>query len=213
MTFYQKLERKLGRHAVPKLMQYICVMYVVGFFIMNLNPLFYWFFLSMDPSKVMHGQIWRIITFLFYPPSGSLLWMLLATFVYYSLGMTLQQVWGDFKYNYFFFQGVLLLVAATLLFYVVTGISLVVFPIYMSFSIFLAYALTFPEATFLFYFIIPIKAKWLAMIEVVIYCFYFLSGSMADKLMIGAALLNVFLFFYLTENRGRRKITKIKDYL
>lgn len=194
-------------------MQYICVMYVVGYVIFYMNPGFYVYYLSLDPQALMRGQIWRIITFLFYPPSMNLLLMILGVLVYYSLGTTLQRIWGDFQYNYFFFQGVLLLVVGALITYLVTGYPLILTPTYMTFSIFLAYALTFPEATFLFYFIIPIKAKWLAGIEVAIYCYYFLSGGLADKLMIGLAFLNVVLFFYLSQHRKRnKKIFNIKDY-
>lgn len=214
MTFYQKLERKLGRFTVPNLMKYICVMYVVGYFILMLNPAFYIYYLSLNPQEILHGQIWRIITFLFYPPSTNFIWMALGVFVYYSLGITLERVWGSFHYNVFFFQGVLLLVLGDLVLYLL-GIPLILFPIYMSFSIFLAYAMTFPDAVFLFYFIIPIKAKWLAGIEMVLYCLMFLTGSVADKAMIALSFLNVALFFFLSQHRtrgGNGKIHNINDY-
>lgn len=195
-------------------MQYICAMYVVGFFIFMFNPAFYIYYLSLNPQELLRGQIWRIITFLFYPPSTNLIWMLLGTFVYYSLGITLERVWGSFHYNVFFFQGVLLLVIGDVLLYLI-GIPLILYPTYMSFSIFLAYALTFPDAMFLFYFFIPIKAKWLAAIEVVMYCVMFLMGGAGDKAMIALSFLNVALFFVLSQHRmkGRGgKVHNINDY-
>lgn len=81
----------------------------------------------------------------------------------------------------------------------------------MSFSIFLAYAITFPDATFLLYFLIPIKASWLAVFEVVLYVFQFITGDLATKVMIGLALLNVALFFFLTTRRPKH-IFHINDY-
>ena len=213
MTIYQKLERKLGRFAVPNLMKYICVMYVVGFLIMLIQPQFYFYYLDLDPEAICHGHIWRILTFLFYPPSTQPIWLAIAVFVYYSLGTTLERVWGTFRDNRFFFMGVFLLVTAGILIYLVTGISLTLYPIYMNFGIFLAYALTFPDATFLLYFIIPIKAKWLAAAEIAIYIFYFLVGSLPTKVMIALALLNVALFFYLLNQKPKyRNIHNIRDY-
>ncbi|SFG31309.1 hypothetical protein [Oribacterium sp. WCC10] len=214
MTIFQKLERKLGRYAIPDLMKYICVIYVVGFLIQMFNPLLYYYYLDLDPEAILHGHIWRIVTFLFYPPSTSVVWMIIATFVYYSLGTTLESLWGTFKYNFFFFTGALMLVVTALLFYIVTGISLQMYPTYMTFSIFLAYALSFPDATFMLYFIIPIKAKWLAIAEVVLYIFMFLTiPDIGTKVAIALSILNVALFFYLSNQRPKnRNVFHINDF-
>ena len=214
MTFYQKLERRFGKYAVPNLMKYICVIYVVGYLIQMFNPLLYFYYLDLDAEAILHGHIWRIITFIFYPPSTSFLWMIVALFVYYSLGMTLERVWGTFKYNFFYFTGVILLVLAAILIYLVTGYSVQLYPTYMTFSIFLAYALTFPETTFLLYFIIPIKAKWLAIAEVVLYLFYFVAlPGLGNKVAILVSLLNVALFFLLTNQRPEnRNIYNMRDF-
>ena len=214
MTFYQKLERKFGKYAVPNLMKYICVIYVVGYLIQMFNPLLYFYYLDLDAEAILHGHIWRIITFIFYPPSTSFLWMIVALFVYYSLGMTLERVWGTFKYNFFYFTGVILLVLAAILIYLVTGYSVQLYPTYMTFSIFLAYALTFPDTTFLLYFIIPIKAKWLAIAEVVLYLFYFVAlPGLGNKVAILVSLLNVALFFLLTNQRPKnRNIYNMRDF-
>lgn len=214
MTFYQKLERRFGKYAVPNLMKYICVIYVVGYLIQMFNPLLYFYYLDLGAEAILHGHIWRIITFIFYPPSTSFLWMIVALFVYYSLGMTLERVWGTFKYNFFYFTGVILLVLAAILIYLVTGYSVQLYPTYMTFSIFLAYALTFPETTFLLYFIIPIKAKWLAIAEVVLYLFYFVAlPGLGNKVAILVSLLNVALFFLLTNQRPKnRNIYNMRDF-
>ena len=214
MTFYQKLERRFGKYAVPNLMKYICVIYVVGYLIQMFNPLLYFYYLDLDAEAILHGHIWRIITFIFYPPSTSFLWMIVALFGYYSLGMTLERVWGTFKYNFFYFTGVILLVLAAILIYLVTGYSVQLYPTYMTFSIFLAYALTFPETTFLLYFIIPIKAKWLAIAEVVLYLFYFVAlPGLGNKVAILVSLLNVALFFLLTNQRPKnRNIYNMRDF-
>lgn len=209
MTFYQRLERKLGRYAVPNLMQYICVMYAVGFLIQISNPLFYYYYLDLDPEAILHGHIWRIVTFLFYYPSRSIFWALLGIWIYYSLGQTLERIWGTFKYNFFFFMGVLLLVLTSLVLYLITGQSIQLYPTFMTFSIFLVYAMTFPDATFMLYFIIPIRAKYLAIGEAVLYLFYFLtslrSGDIGGATAIIVSFVNVGLFYYLTTQKSRRR--------
>ena len=214
MTLFQKLERKFGKYAIPDLMKYICVIYVVGFLIQMFNPLLYYFYLDLDPEAILHGHIWRIVTFLFYPPSTSVIWMIIAVFVYYSLGMTLEQLWGTFKYNFFFFSGAIMLILSALIIYIATGVSLQLYPTYMTFSIFLAYALTFPDATFMLYFIIPIKAKWLAIAEVVLYVFIFLgTPDIGTKVAIALSLLNVALFFYLSNQKPKRNnVFHINDF-
>lgn len=209
MTLYQRLERKLGRYAVPNLMKYICVMYAVGFLIQLSNPLFYYYYLDLDPEAILHGHIWRILTFLFYFPSRNPLWAILGIWVYYSLGQTLERIWGTFKYNFFFWTGVFLLVLGSLLAYLFTGISFQLDPTYMNFSIFLVYALTFPNATFLLYFLIPIQAKYLAIFEAVLYGIFFfqslLGGDFGGALAILLSFLNVGLFYYLTTRKPRRR--------
>ena len=84
----------------------------------------------------------------------------------------------------------------------------------MTFSIFLAYALTFPDTTFLLYFIIPIKAKWLAIAEIVLYAYYFLVlPGIGSKVAILVSLLNVALFFFLTNQRAKpRNIYNMRDF-
>ncbi|SDZ83308.1 hypothetical protein SAMN05216349_101267 [Oribacterium sp. KHPX15] len=215
MTFYQRLERKFGKYAIPDLMKYICVIYVVGYIIMMFNPYYYDYWLALDPDKILHGQIWRIITFLFFPPSFQPIWMVIAVFVYYSLGTTLERMWGTVKYNFFYFSGVLLLVVASLLFYIVTGVSMRLYPTYMTFSIFLAYALTFPDSVFYLYFFIPIKAQWLAIAEVVLYLYMFISAPFlsSTQVEIAVSLLNVALFFFLTNQKQKKSnVFHINDF-
>ena len=175
MSILDRLERKLGRFAVPNLMKYICVMYALGFMIQISAPEFYYFYLDLDPEAILHGHIWRILTFLiFYPASsgfGSIFWAIIGIMVYYSIGRTLEYLWGNFRYNFFFFSGVILYNVAGILIYLVTGVSLQLNPTYMGFSIFLAYALTLPDTVFYLYFFIPIKAKYLAALETLLYLY------------------------------------------
>ena len=217
MSILERLERKLGRFAVPNLMKYICVMYALGFMIQISAPEFYYFYLDLDPEAILHGHIWRILTFLiFYPASsgfGSIFWAIIGIMVYYSIGRTLEYLWGNFRYNFFFFSGVILYNVAGILIYLVTGVSLQLNPTYMGFSIFLAYALTLPDTVFYLYFFIPIKAKYLAALETLLYLYLLVvSPSLGGKLSIVLSFINVLLFFFLMNQGKRKNIFNIRNY-
>ena len=217
MSILDRLERKLGRFAVPNLMKYICVMYALGFMIQISAPEFYYFYLDLDPEAILHGHIWRILTFLiFYPASsgfGSIFWAIIGIMVYYSIGRTLEYLWGNFRYNFFFFSGVILYNVAGILIYLLTGVSLQLNPTYMGFSIFLAYALTLPDTVFYLYFFIPIKAKYLAALETLLYLYLLLvSPSLGGKLSIVLSFINVLLFFFLMNQGKRKNIFNIRNY-
>ena len=217
MSILERLERKLGRFAVPNLMKYICVMYALGFMIQISAPEVYYYYLDLDPEAILHGHIWRILTFLiFYPAStgfGSIFWAVIGIMVYYSIGRTLEYLWGNFRYNFFFFSGVILYNVAGILIYLVTGVSLQLNPTYMGFSIFLAYALTLPDTVFYLYFFIPIKAKYLAVLETLLYLYLLVvSPSLGGKLSIVLSFANVLLFFILMNQGKRKNIFNIRNY-
>ena len=198
-------------------MKYICVMYALGFMIQISAPEFYYFYLDLDPEAILHGHIWRILTFLiFYPASsgfGSIFWAIIGIMVYYSIGRTLEYLWGNFRYNFFFFSGVILYNVAGILIYLVTGVSLQLNPTYMGFSIFLAYALTLPDTVFYLYFFIPIKAKYLAALETLLYLYLLVvSPSLGGKLSIVLSFANVLLFFFLMNQGKRKNIFNIRNY-
>lgn len=84
MKFIDKLERKFGRFGVPNLTVYIIGCYVLGYFLAMFAPGVL-NMLSLDMSMVMKGQIWRLVTWVIYPPSsvggtGNLVMFLLASF-------------------------------------------------------------------------------------------------------------------------------------
>ena len=116
-----KMERKFGRYAIPNLMYYIVILYAVGVLVQMMAPAFYIQYLMLDARAILHGQIWRVVTFMIWPPSGSLFFNLIAIYLYYNLGMTLERVWGTFRFNVYFFMGVIGHVLAALLIYIITG--------------------------------------------------------------------------------------------
>ena len=125
MNFLNKLEKKYRKYAIPNLMYYIVMLYGAGLVIQLFNPLVYWQFLSLDVGALMHGQIWRLVTFIIYPPTmgtfvfDSIFFGIISLFLYYSLGVTLERVWGAFRFNVFFLMGMVGEILAALVSYFV----------------------------------------------------------------------------------------------
>ena len=197
-----KMERKFGRYAIPNLMYYIVILYAVGVLVQMMAPAFYIQYLMLDARAILHGQIWRVVTFMIWPPSGSLFFNLIAIYLYYNLGMTLERVWGTFRFNVYFFMGVIGHVLAALLIYIITGQVYILTTDYLNFSLFFAFAATFPEMQFYLFFVLPIKAKYLALFDGLYFVYGFLFGGMSQRIAIVMSLLNFIVYLFMS--RGSR---------
>ena len=70
MKFFYEFERRFNRYAIPNLMYYIVILYAVGLAVYVVNPVMYWSiygnYLCLDGRALLHGQIWRLATFLIF---------------------------------------------------------------------------------------------------------------------------------------------------
>lgn len=217
MRWMNKLERKLGRYAIPNLMFYIIVLYIVGFVFDLIAPTFYYSYLSLDPAAIMHGQVWRLVTFLIQPPPSNSWFIIFALYLYYMIGRQLEYAWGTFKFNLYFFMGVIFNIIATFIVYFMFGVAIPMGTYYLNTALFLSYAALCPNQQFYFLFIIPVKVKWLAWIEVAGFGYSIVRAFMAHPLLgiavaleIGIALLNFLIFFAATKNTARYSPKEIK---
>lgn len=216
MKFFKDFERKYQKYAIPNLMYYIVIFYGIGLVLQLLQPYIYWQYLCLDARAIMRGQIWRIFTFLIYPPAlGStavtdVFFGVIALFLYYNLGQTLERIWGAFRFNVFFFMGVLGQVIASLVAWLAFGQPLIMTTGFLNFSIFLAFAIYFPDTQFLLFFVLPIKAKWLAVAECAVYLYSFVFGNLSTRLEIAISLANVIIFILLTRNYKKYAPKEIK---
>lgn len=190
----------MRRFAIPNLMQYIAATMVVflvfdtvqrGFSVQG--------FTALVPSLILQGQIWRLFTFIFSPPTSASLFAFLIIYFYFYLGKTLENVWGTTRFNMYYLFGIIGAIIAAF----ITGYGT---NSYINMSLFLAYATLFPDQQVLLFFIIPIKMKYLAYLEGVLYIVTILFSSTPLKVAAIASLLNYFLFF------GPGVVKKIKDH-
>lgn len=214
MNWLNKLERRFGRFAVPNLIVWLIGAYSIGFVLYSANPNILGY-LMLSPYHILHGQVWRLVTWIFMPTDTSLFSLLIMALFYYQLGTTLERNWGTFRFNVYIFSGMLFTVlGAFILFgimYVVNGgVSVEMLTVgfgfstnYINMSIFLAFALTYPEMQVLLMFLIPIKMKWMAVVYAVLTTLSFFESSWAGKISIVMSLLNFIIFFLSTRNLKR----------
>lgn len=213
MNWLNKLERKFGRYAIPNLMFYIIVLYGTGFVLTLINPMFYYQYLSLNAEAILHGQIWRIITFIIQPPSNSLIFVALVLYCYYWIGRQLEATWGAFRFNLYFFAGVLFHVIAAIIVYLITGMSMPLGTSYLNLSLFFAFAAMFPDMQFLFMYIIPVKAKWLALLNGAFFAYTILQAFLpsygggpdgivykANAIAAVVSIMNFLIFFLSSRN-------------
>ena len=120
MKFIDKMERKYGRFGIRNLTVYIVICYVIGYMLLMTNSnLLSWF--SLEPKYIMQGQIWRLVTWVIYPPSNSnvLFFALMILFFYYPIGTSLERTIGTFRYNVFIFSGMIFTIIGAFIMYFV----------------------------------------------------------------------------------------------
>lgn len=203
MSLIERLERKMPWLLTSNVYKYLTAIFLLGLIIDLFNPLFYLSYLSLNVKMILSGQVWRLITFIFYPPSSSrsIILSLLLIYVYYSLAKTLTMMWGDFKFNLYLLIGFSSQIIGAFFVYFVFGRNILILPTYSFFSMIMAFALSFPDAYFYIYFLIPIKAKYFAYVEIALYLVLFLSSGIADRVAIVCSVVNVFVFFVLLKNK------------
>ncbi|MDD7419477.1 hypothetical protein [Blautia sp. HCP3S3_C12] len=214
MRFIDKLERKYGRYGIENLTMYIIISYVLGYALMYINPGAL-SMLSLNVTKILQGQVWRLITWIVYPPStSSPLWFVIAIlFFYYPISASLEHTWGKFKFTLYILSGMIFtVIAAFILHFVMGGVldglgGIIFSTYYISLSIFLAYSLTYPDMTVLLMFVIPVKMKWMSIVYAAIVIYdvarYFMNGAWFMALPIIASLLNFVIFFLGTRDFNR----------
>ena len=215
MNFLNKMERKIGKYAIPNLMIYLIAAYCIGFVIYTVNPNFM-LMLTLSPYHILHGQVWRLITWILMPTDTRVFSLLIMALLYYQLGSALERSWGTFRFNVYIFGGMLFTVIGAFILYGIyaaagTGsletislISSLTFTTnYINLTIFLAFAVMYPEMQILLFFIIPVKMKWMAVVYAILIAINLILTSWGGRIAIIMSILNFLIFFLSTRNYRR----------
>ena len=189
MDWFQKLERKYSKYAIQNLMMYIIVLYAVGFVFEVFAPGVYSTYLSLDFAYIFKGQIWRLVTFIIQPPSTSIIFVFFSLYFYYLIGTVLENIWGSFKFNVYFFSGVILNIIAALIIYLIFGISFNMSTHYINLALFMAFAMEQPDMEVLLFFVIPIKIKWMALLDGIVFAIIILGGFIVPTIAVSGVTL------------------------
>ena len=206
-----KLERKLGRHAIPNLILWLLAGYAIGFTLAYTAPEVL-SLMTLEPYYILRGQVWRLITWVLMPPDTSLLFAVIMMLFYYQLGQSLERTWGSFRFNVYIFGGILFTVIGAFVLYgifyalngiPVTGMGAFFTTNYINMSIFLAFAVCYPNMQVYLYFIVPVKMKWLAVVYGGLIVFSLIQTNWAGAVAIISSLLNFLVFYVSTRDFHR----------
>lgn len=181
-----RLERRLGRFAIPNLPAILVAGTAIMFVIQMFRPdlisrlVFSW-------PAIKRGEVWRLVTYFFFPSSSSPLFIIFTLMFTWMVANSLEREWGTFRFNVFYGIGAL----AT------TGVAIVfggANNVWMNLSMFLAFATLYPDTELILY-VLPVRAKWMALLALGFTIYESLPLGPPELGAMGAAMLNYLLFF------------------
>ena len=190
---------KHPRFGIPNLMLYIVIANAVVylFSMIDRSGGFFLYNLYFIPSRIFAGEIWRLITFIFIPEGSNILFVALFLYFYYFIGNTLENTWGSGRFTVYYILGYLLTVVFGLVVWLFTGSSTVTMALdahYLNLSMFFAFATLYPDTQVLLFFIIPIKIKWLALVDAAYFLYAFIASTFPMNFLPVVAVLNYLIF-------------------
>jgi len=192
---YGPIDRFCAKHprfGIPNLMLYIVIaqigVYVLDIFMRGQLSSFW---LPFNRTAILHGQVWRLVTFIILPSDSNPFFLLLSCYFYYWIGTMLEREWGTAKFSLFYLSGVVLSILSGM----ILGITQIY---YVNLSIFLIIATLYGEMQVLLFFVLPIKMKWMAIIDVALIMVdvirFAMAGVWVGALMPLASFINYFVF-------------------
>ena len=175
---------------IPNLMLYISLgTGLVYLFSMTANSNYLYYLLCFDRELILQGQIWRLISYPLTYSAGNFLLTAVSLLCYYSLGRAMENIWGTCRFTLYYLSGVVLMDVYCMLFGGYASVT------YLNLSLFLGYATLYPDASFLLFFIIPVKAWVFALFDLFLVLSSLVSNPFPYNLFSVISLANYFLFF------------------
>ena len=188
------------RFGIPGLMRYIVIGTVIVFLLIQFSNYSALSFLAFSWDHVLGGELWRLVTFIFVPDTMSPLSFILSMYFTYFIGNLLEREWGTPKFNLYYLSGVVLTILTGIISHYAFGYSGIYGTYYINMAMFLAFAALYPDMRVLLFYIIPIKVKWIALVDMVLFAAEILSALLRldflSALLPIVALLNFLVFFW-----------------
>ena len=149
------LERRLSRFAaqhprfgIPDLMRYVVIgqAIVYALFLFTGRDLQLLSFLDFNLEGLKHGEVWRLVTFVFQPNAYAPLSFVILLSFYYFVGTTLERTWGTCRFTIYYLSGMLLSVIGTAITALLSrDLTLSLSSAYyLNLTLFLAFAVLYP---------------------------------------------------------------------
>ena len=145
--------------------------------------------LCFDRTAILQGQVWRLLTYVFTYSAGNVLLTAISLLCYFSLGRAMENIWGTLRFNLYYLCGIVLMDIYCMIFGGFADVT------YLNLSLFLGYATLYPDARFLLFFIIPVKAWIFAVVDLSLMIYGLILYPFPYNLFSVIALANYFLFF------------------
>jgi hypothetical protein len=196
---------KHRRFGIPRLMLYIIIGYSVVYLIAAMDRTGRFLqLLTFNIDGILRGEVWRIISWIFIPVAGSGIGMstviltALMFYFYYFIGTALENEWGTPKFTIYYLTGVVMHILYAVIVRLFGGVTPFLHTNFLNLSMFFAFAALYPEHRVLLFFIIPIKIKWLALINgayfLITVIVSVIQGQYFSALIPVLAFFNFFLF-------------------
>lgn len=175
---------------IPNLMLFVCLGAAITYlFTYATNNYIVYYYLSFSRELILQGQVWRLLTYPLVYNNGDIVFTLIAFLCYYSLGRAMENLWGTFKFNLFYLSGMAMMDIYCMIF----GGAADAY--YLNLSLFLGYATLYPDAHFLLFFIIPVKAWIFALLDLVLTLSGLFFDPFPSNLFSVICIGNYLLFF------------------
>lgn len=191
MRFVDKFLYRHPGFGVSGLARYIAIGSGIAWVIGLINPVLYGY-LTFSAAAVLHGQIWRLLSFMFIPASTSWLGFISIMF-YYWIGTTLEQTWGSGKFTLYVLVNMLITIVYGFVMYAL-GFSIGLTAEYIYLAMFFAFAVYYPDMQVLFMMIIPVKMKYLAYIDAAFFLYSVIANPFPFNTLPIVAILGFLLF-------------------
>ncbi len=212
----------MQKHAISNLTMVLLVLYAIGYLIRFTAPQIA-SYLTLDPYAILHGQIWRLVSWLLIPPYALSYMVILVLFCFYGFGVAMERTLGKVQYNIYILTGIVLTVVSAFVWYGVMFLlsgqasfdayaqtffatySALITSYYINMSIFVAFTIVHANRTVMLFFVVPVPAWILGVLDVVYMAYDFVTSGAGypTRYIIAAALINILIFWLRMRNGVR----------
>lgn len=195
------LSRAVPWLGTPGVLKAIVLLNALTFLLVTMEPA-YAGILTLIPEKILQGEVWRLITYIFIPQTSSWFWVFFLLLFMWFLASALEEHWGALKLNTFYLVG---MIGCTVAAFFFGGASANTF---LNLSLFFAFATVAPNHEIFLFLILRVKVKYIAWVLAGIFLLQFALLPLPAKMAMTASLANYLLFFgpgFIRNQRERRK--------